>query len=340
MRNSLVRMVVACATMFLITSFANANDAENVITGDGDGNPTTGKQKIKYNTETDDNATTLGKRNLKGAIKTVTGISYKYTSPERTSDGKKVDSFDTDGYLVVSYEYGKSGSHPNHKDVFLYDHKRHLLSNTAYSLENGKMIGKSVFKYDDGGHETERSLFDENSALKLKRATRYNSEGNMVERTTYTNFFTDSSVYSYSGNGYIMTKLSFKNSDFRSKEVSEFDKTGKCMKTTSYGRDGTLESITTLIYNSRGELAEMLNTDKDGKPGQKWYYKYDGFGNQTEQKVTMPGVGYDPMADFLNYKLELKYDKQGNISHKERYELKGGKSTKVAVTDYEIVYYR
>lgn len=254
-------------------------------------------------------------------------IESTYDTADRKTSEKR------NGATAFSFEYDKNGNETKITDSVnsvvrtkVYDKAGQITSmtdrggtfNWTYKIGSTKII-KSTFSQSGTTNETnyEYNALDQNTAVtdskgKVYRFD-YDEKGNVRAYTAGNNA---GSVFTYDVTGKVLSlDTGNTNNDSILSESYKYDENDNRTEITSYKADGSVDGITSYVYDSLDQL--LKETLPDGTVKE---YGYNGFGNRTSVKVTEPGkTAVQTNAEF-NIGNELvkfgnetiKYDQNGN----------------------------
>jgi YD repeat-containing protein len=188
--------------------------------------------------------------------------------------------------------------------------------------ENSKLKSITEFRHKFAFGEPEKegekqtyTTFSYDSAGKLMEKVSYRKDGELDEKT----------LYKYNQKGNLITELEYQRyMDFKDPTVTsyEYNDSGKVI---DYKREWSKKTSLHYIYSydARGNLAEVVLEEADGKVSRREKYTYDQNGREVEQLT---------LESKSNGKWISKYAEDGKITEKEWYKDDGSLNSKYTFT--------
>jgi hypothetical protein len=201
------------------------------------------------------------------------------------------------------------------RTLYTYDDKG---TSHETSYKDGQVVSTRLTIFDSNGRPTEYSAQNPQGAVTFRSTHRYDDLGNKIETIIYLIGGTD-----------IYSRVLF---------TYEADGKGKVENAISYGLDGSMQSKTRTIYDSKGRMLEEVFSKTDAPIVEKRTYFYNENG-QEQEKVT-----YDSAGSILTRALSAyEYDPLGNWTKKTTHNLVSKDGTLIpestSITDRVISYY-
>ncbi|MBK7884525.1 MAG: hypothetical protein IPJ81_12625 [Chitinophagaceae bacterium] len=195
---------------------------------------------------------------------------------------------------VTIYHEGKTPSENSYRALYFDENG----NDTAF-YNKGERWQYKVIQYD----EQQRPLKIEEVFI--------HDEGRPNEITTF--------VYNPDGS-YVSEMI---DSESGAKDINEYDKDGKQLKSNFYGR------LIDFLYNEKGQLIKQVGKAKDDLRGYMWEYKYDSRGKLILRTFT---------DEYRNSKMIFEYNKEGLLSKEIETENVKGFPTRTTVEKYVFSY--
>jgi len=152
-----------------------------------------------------------------------------------------------------------------------------------------------IFKHDSKGNLIEKRTYSLDGSLNSKFTYKYNDNEVLVEECQYMPRW------------HVRTdKMDF----LEYKTKYEYDENRNLTKKNKYDLFGSLEFIQTIKHDSRGNIIEDCNFNKNGDPITKTIYGYDKYNNLISEDFYIK----DSICGTEEFKYE--YDEEGNIKEK------------------------
>ncbi|MBR1809965.1 MAG: hypothetical protein IJ776_11370 [Paludibacteraceae bacterium] len=236
--------------------------------------------------------------------------------------------FDEKGdFTEIRYYGAEADSKMQRKEAFKYDDKHQQLAHFYYG-EDGKLGSSYKSQYDSLGRETYYEYFsmDYNNGQVEKTAKTYNEDGNLLKSvTTVLGKQVGTMEYRYDEQGNCIYSHS-EGRGYQYTSETEYNAQNKVVKETSYKSDGSIQNITSYLYNDKGNATESLMTSylskNEGEEVRHTIREFDKRGNCT--KLT------DYYYGELESIVDSRYDGNDNIVYyRSQYFSEDGTDTTV-----------
>lgn len=278
--------------------------------------------------------------------------SYTITVTKTHVDGgagqKMIMVYDKEGKLLMYQSDSRLQG-------FTYDEQGNMLSHKLYYL-GGTLVEETYYTYNDQGQlilakgsdyaetydhfEIHYSYDSDGNRIgvknysdgELSRERTYDTQGNLVEETTYNgDTYYLHTVYTYSDDGHILTSRTERADGLRSGTDYTYDEKGHLLREENFRiRDGKRTTWTYQhTYDANGN---RIRTDYVDSDGDRQYdeYTYDAMGNMLSCMKTVDGQTtgnlwtYDAQGRMLTHEFVGKsesfsshdawtYDEEGNV---------------------------
>ena len=225
------------------------------------------------------------------------------------SDGVKMSSatFSDMGLPLEHISYNQNGSVFQTVN-YVYDSSGYLMESSISSVEE-MMNQRILFDYDEKRFLTAMTSYNRDGSVNVKMEYSYDSTGHVLENTMVTpttglmNFRV---VYRYDMEGQMAGAVCYDNTEGTIVARSEFTYDQDGWETTSYTRDIQIVERTRNVYDSNGNIAEVIHYDSDNRVRFRVTNTYDEDGNLLET------VNAIPSAD-MKARTTSTYDANGNV---------------------------
>jgi hypothetical protein len=181
-----------------------------------------------------------------------------------------------------------------------------------YDFGDGKefLDSKTISKYNSDGNMIEESSYKSDGSLSSKFIFKYDSNGNEIESSCYESdgSLDSKTIFKYNSDGNMIGSSRYESDgSLSSKEIYKFDSNGKKVEVLIYNSDGEV----VLTYISKyfdGKLSESTIYDSDGEVYQNTTYNYDSNGNEVESTIYYSGGDIGDSSSVITKK---RYDSNG-----------------------------
>ena len=268
------------------------------------------------------------KKELKGKVKTMIEITYKYGYSGKDNEVKKKKTiFNKNGYIIEELQYDK-----NRKEPYSYKKRYNDKGLLVESHEH-----TYTYEYNKNGNLVQIKR-PKNSAYGGLERTTYNKAGKIIRTQTFTQNqydkagikITDDSNYLKDKNGELYQSLS----DY----------------SYIYNKDGKLQEIRDNVFSSGTfeytyEKENELYVKTVEGPTQKFVTYYDKAGNEVYYMwITQPSSEFEPKIQlYLAFK-DTKRDKYGNLTYQvanrvEVVDITKGEGNDVGIYEKKVIEY-
>ena len=272
--------------------------------------------------------TDLKAKNLKGKVKSMIEITYKYGYSGKDNEVKKKKTiFSKNGYIIEELQYDKNNKEP-YSYKKRYNDKGLLVESHEHTY---------TYEYDKNGNLVQIKR-PKNSAYGGLERTTYNKAGKIIRTQTFTQNqydkagikITDDSNYLKDKNGELYQSLS----DY----------------SYIYNEDGKLQEIRDNVFSSGTfeytyEKENELYVKTVEGPTQKFVTYYDKAGNEVYYMwITQPSSEFEPKIQlYLAFK-DTKRDKYGNLTYQvanrvEVVDITKGEGNDVGIYEKKVIEY-
>jgi phospholipid N-methyltransferase len=190
--------------------------------------------------------------------------------------------FDHNGNIIECYmDDSATGFH--FREIFEYE--GNLLINKT-GLLSGEFFYKEIYRYDSKDREKERSFFDSEKHIFEAVTLEYPDKNTIIEKVHTESEYSDFERVTRFANGLPVSLVSRVDSvSIIEKWKGEYDAKGSLILSQYFDERDKLVQYTKYAYDEYGNELESLIFNEDYGLSQKYEYryKYDGYGNWTQQ---------------------------------------------------------
>jgi hypothetical protein len=247
---------------------------------------------------------------LNGKVKSVTEIYFlpvvsgdtikrgerttNATSFFDTDEDEPFSSYETKVYFdhngnIAKCSMDDSASDFHFKEVFEYNDNL-LASKQGFLSE--EFFYREIYRYDDKNREAERSFFDSEKHLFESVTTEYPDKNTVIEKVHTENGYADFVRETRLENG-LPVLLTSRYDDVRiiEKWNGEYDDNGRINVSRYYDSQNNLLQYVKYVYDEYGNELEysIFADDNELLSKREYHYKYDQYGNWTQQVTITDG---------------------------------------------------
>ena len=272
--------------------------------------------------------TGLKAKNLKGKVKSMIEITYKYGYSGKDNEVKKKKTiFSKNGYIIEELQYDKNNKEP-YSYKKRYNDKGLLVESHEHTY---------TYEYDKNGNLVQIKR-PKNSAYGGLERTTYNKAGKIIRTQTFTqNQYDKAGVKITDDSNYLK------------------DKNGELYQSLTdysyiYNKDGKLQEIRDNVFSSGTikysyEFEDGLYVETAELVTRKFVTYYDKAGNEVYYIwVTQPSSEFEPKIQlYLAFK-DTKRDKYGNLTYQvanrvEVVDITKGEGNDVGIYEKKVIEY-
>jgi hypothetical protein len=182
-----------------------------------------------------------------------------------------------------------SASDFHFKELFEYDDNL-LVSKQGFL--SGEFFYKEIYRYDSKNRETERNFYDSEKHLFESVTTEYPDKNIVVEKVHTENGYADFERETLFENGLPILSTSRRDAEILEKWSGEYDSNGQISVSKFYDSQDNLLQYTKYVYDKYGNELKYSIFSDDGKllSKREYHYKYDQYGNWTQQVLITDGT--------------------------------------------------
>ena len=272
--------------------------------------------------------TDLKAKNLKGKVKSMIEITYKYGYSGKDNEVKKKKTiFSKNGYIIEELQYDKNNKEP-YSYKKRYNDKGLLVESHEHTY---------TYEYDKNGNLVQIKR-PKNSAYGGLERTTYNKAGKIIRTQTFTqNQYDKAGVKITDDSNYLK------------------DKNGELYQSLTdysyiYNKDGKLQEIRDNVFSSGTikysyEFEDGLYVETAELVTRKFVTYYDKAGNEVYYIwVTQPSSEFEPKIQLYLVFKDTKRDKYGNLTYQvanrvEVVDITKGKGNDVGIYEKKVIEY-
>jgi hypothetical protein len=224
-----------------------------------------------------------------------TGERTTYSTPFSDTDNNESFSpyetklhFDRNGNIAECF-MDDSASDFHFKEVFKY--KGNLLA-SKHGFMSGEFFYRKTYRYDNKGRETERSVFDGEKHLFESVATEYPYKNTVIEKVYTEHGYTGLTIETQLEHGLpVFLTSRYDNGRVVKKWSGEYNGNGWICVSKYFDYQDNLLQYVTFVYDVYGNEVEYAIFDGDDEllSKREYHYKYDLYGNWTQQITVTDG---------------------------------------------------
>jgi hypothetical protein len=190
--------------------------------------------------------------------------------------------------IAVQYKFGEPSDERLHIYQTNYNSNGYLVDSVTY--RNNYRVAKEVFEYGADNKIIKRALYDSSEVLVSLLERELNANG---DETSFKSFLRDTLRYS---------------------QKKGYDDKNQLTKITDYYNDGSIKSVSSYAYNSKGDVINKTEMNDLGVVLLKQDIGYDSEGRKVSE------VDYDSTGTLLGKTLIKNYDANDKIQLIEKYD--------------------
>ncbi|MBI4834000.1 MAG: hypothetical protein HY811_04165 [Planctomycetes bacterium] len=223
---------------------------------------------------------------------------------------KETQKYAVEGNNLVCCHYDETGEMVS-KDVLIGNEEAKTIEKHTFSMPGGALFSKHIFKYDNHGNLV-KDINYLNDGVHVNTAQySYDDEGRLTQRQACdADGISQQIIRIYDASGLLTGEDYYEDDVLQEKKLLKYDINNKTVETVTYenGRENWSERHVSLYDSNDKEIEKLCYNASDGLY-LKTTYKYDVFGNLTEEinYTIINESGITKEVPFHKYVNEYEY---------------------------------
>jgi hypothetical protein len=225
---------------------------------------------------------------IKRGERTTNATSFFENDDEPFSSYETKVYFDHNGNIRECF-MDDSASDFHFKEMFEYDD---ILLISKQAFLSGEFFYKEIYRYDPKNRETERNFYDSEKHLFESVTSEYPDKNTVVEHIYTENGYADFERETHFENGLPVLSISRREAEILEKWNGEYEDNGLISVSKFYDSQDNLLQYAKYVYDEHGNELEysIFSENNELLSKREYHYKYDQYGNWTQQVLITDGT--------------------------------------------------
>ncbi len=203
----------------------------------------------------------------------------------RGRKGKYIYKYEVTGNLT-EYGYCINDSSFEILDSYIYSSTGNLIESVSYNFD-GSIKSKKIHKYDKNGQRIETELSGNSESGNSTISYRYNDKDSLIEEAyaCSNNSVQKRKQFKYNEQGLRNEFIEYRGNKMLKFISCQYDSRGNKIEEVIHNPDSSVMIRKEMKYNDDGKTKEMILYNFNNIPVNQVSYKYDKYGNPTEEVI-------------------------------------------------------